>query len=110
MKACGVGCAKLDKRLTLQTVTRTSDSQGGYTDTWATLATVWGQLKPVKGFERFQNQQNETPVTHDVLIRYRAGVTTANRFTYDARVFHIKEVINIDEANVYLKMKAIEII
>jgi SPP1 family predicted phage head-tail adaptor len=110
MKVCSIGCVKLDKKLTIQQVTRTSDSQGGYTEAWTTLAAVWGQLKPTKGYERFQSQQNETPVSHDVIIRYRAGVTTKNRFTFDSRIFHIKEVINVDEANVYLKMRAIEIV
>jgi SPP1 family predicted phage head-tail adaptor len=109
-KVCSLGCVKMDKRLVIQSISRTSDDQGGYTESWATLATVWGQLKPVKGYERFQLQQNMTPVTHDAIIRYRDDVTTRNRITYDSRTFHIKEVLNVDEANVYLKIKVVELV
>ncbi len=109
-KVCSLGCVKLDRRITLQSIARTSDSQGGYTEVWSDIASVWAQIKPVKGYEKFQAMQNETPVSHDIIIRYRSGVTTKNRFTYDSRTFHIKEVLNVDEAGVYLKIKAIEMV
>lgn len=98
----------MDKRIELQSVTRVSDSQGGYTETWATYATVWAEIKPVKGYEKFQAMQNATPVTHNLVIRYRSGVTTAHRVLFGSRVFHIKEVLNIEEANSFLRIAAIE--
>lgn len=108
MRICNMPCVKMDRRITLQSVTRVSDSQGGYTETWANVVDVWAQLNPKKSYERFQALQYESPATHEVIMRYRSGVTNAMRFTYNSRIFHIKEVININEANVYLKLQAIE--
>lgn len=98
----------MDRRITLQSITRTADSQGGFTETWADVATVYAQIKPIKGYERFQFAQNETLVSHEIISRYRAGITTKMRLTFDDRVFYIKEVLNIEEANAYLKIIAME--
>lgn len=107
MVDCGL-FAKMKHRIALQAVSQASDSQGGYTETWATYATVWAYVRPVKGYERFQADQLQTPVTHKVTLRYRSDVTTAHQFIYDSRTFVIKEALNIDEANQYLELKAIE--
>lgn len=105
-----MGCVTLDKKLAIQTLTQVSDSQGGFTETWTTGVSVWGQIKPTKAYERFISQQNETPVSHDIIVRYRAGLNNKARFVYDARIFNIKEIINVEEASVYLKIKAVELL
>jgi SPP1 family predicted phage head-tail adaptor len=62
----------------------------------------------MKGDEKFQAMQLQTPTIHKVTMRYRAGVTTAKRLLYGSRVFDIKEVINVDEANSILVLKCME--
>jgi len=109
-KVCSLKCVKLDRLLTLQSVTRTTDSQGGYTDSWANGVSLWGQLTPKRGYERLQLNQVTTAVTHEIIIRYRTGITTAQRFVHNSRVFNIKEVLNIEEADVYLKITAVEMV
>jgi SPP1 family predicted phage head-tail adaptor len=101
--------AKMDKQVTIQSVTQTTDDQGGFTEAWATFATVWAYVRPVKGYERFQAQQLQTPVTHKLTVRYLAGVTTKHRILFDSRVFEIKEVINVEEQNAFLELICIEI-
>ncbi len=98
----------MDKRIIVQVNTPASDSQGGYSDSWATLTTVWASIEPAKGYEKFQASQLETPISHKVTIRYRSGITTAHRILWGSRVLNIKEVINIDEANAFLRITAIE--
>jgi hypothetical protein len=65
-------------------------------------------VEPLKGWERMQAQQLQTPVTHQVFLRHRAGVTTAKRIRWGGRVFEIKEVINVEEANRWLRLKCVE--
>jgi hypothetical protein len=62
-KACSdYPTAKLDKRVAIQSATQSTDGQGGFTETWTTDATVWAWIRPVKGFEKFQAMQTQTPV------------------------------------------------
>lgn len=111
MAKCGKNpVAKMKHRLTLQTSSQVSDGQGGYTENWSNTANLWASLEPTKGYERMQAMHLETPVTHKILTRYRSGVTTAQRFQYGTRVFHIKEVLNVDEENAFLKILAQEVL
>lgn len=107
-RVCGLKCVNLDKEITIQSNTQTTDSQGGYTESWATLATDWADIQPASGFEKFQANQLQAKITHNIIIRYRSDVTAANRILYGSRTFAIKEVINMSEANTYLKIKAVE--
>lgn len=109
-KICSIKCVKLDRKITLQSITRISDSQGGFTETWADVVALWAQIKPLKAYEKYQFSQNATNATHEVMIRYRAGVTNKMRFIYDNRTFYIKEVLNIEEADAYLKITAMELV
>jgi SPP1 family predicted phage head-tail adaptor len=107
-KCCEFKPAALKHRLALQALSRVSDGQGGHTESWATEATLWGAIEPVKGYERYQAQQVQTPVTHKITVRYRGGVTTKKRFLFGSRVFDIKEVLNENEDNRYLVIRALE--
>ncbi|CAN5262594.1 phage head closure protein [soil metagenome] len=98
----------LRHRLTIQTLSKVSDGQGGYAETWSDGQTVWASIEPLKGYERLQAMQMQTPVTHKIVIRYREGVTTASRFLLGERIFWVKEVINESERNRFLNIKAIE--
>lgn len=110
MATCGKNpFAGMNKRLAIQAVTQTADGQGGWTETWATVATVWASIEPVKGWEKMQAAQMETPVTHNVTMRYRSGVTTKHRILYGTRIFDIKECLNDKEEGVVLKLKALEL-
>lgn len=98
----------MKRRIQIQSVTETSDGQGGITEAWATFATVWASIEPLKGYEKMQAMQLASPITHKVIIRYLAGVTTRHRILYDGRVFAIKEVINPSEENDFLNMQCVE--
>src|SRR4051794_1805977 len=95
-------------RLTVQSLSQTTDGQGGFTNTWADVADVWASLEPVKGYERYQAMQTQTPVTHKIILRYRSDVTTKHRLLYGSRVFVIKELLNVGEMNRFLQIKALE--
>lgn len=113
MGASVVSCGKylpaeMTKRVKIQNATRISDGQGGFTETWPDVATVWAKIEPIKAYERMQAMQMQTPVTHKIVMRYRGDVTSASRFNYQERILWAKEVINVDENNQFLEIKAIE--
>jgi SPP1 family predicted phage head-tail adaptor len=100
--------ATLRHRVTIQVNTPVSDGQGGFTESWADGATVYASIEPLKGYERFQGMQMQTPVTHKIVMRYRSDVTTASRIKFGTRVFCVQEVLNPAERNRYLQIKAVE--
>lgn len=109
MVSCGKYLpAEMNKRMTIQNVTFASDGQGGQTETWTDTASVWAKIEPVKAWERMQAMQMQAPVTHKITIRYRSDVTSASRFNYQGRILWAKEVINVNENNQFLEIKAVE--
>lgn len=95
-------------RVTIQSVSRVSDGQGGFTESWTDGATVWAAVEQKKAWEKFQAMQEQTPVVWAVTMRYRDDVTTASRLKYGTRVLWVKEVINVNEDDAFLDIKAIE--
>lgn len=95
-------------RVTIQSVSQASDSQGGYTDTWTDGDTVFASIEPIKAWEKMQAQQMQVPVTHKITMRYRSDVTAASRLKFGTRIFWVKEVINVEERNRFLIIKAQE--
>lgn len=92
----------MDHRITIETATHATDSQGGKATTWSTYATVWAELKPVSAGERNFGQQLEYQRSHKCNIRYLAGVTTAMRVIFDSRYFHIKGIRAPDEKKFFM--------
>ena len=99
-------------RLKLQSTTRTSDGGGGASKSYSTVATVFGSIKPQSGSERFFGDQLEGVVTHIITIRFRRGITHANRIVYEyirsgqkyTRTFNVKRVINKDTKDRFLEL------
>lgn len=87
----------LRHRVTLQTLTRTDDEGGGYTEAWANAATVWAAVEPLEGYERLRAMQVSPTLSHRIRMRYRAGVTSAQRIRYAGRAFGISAVIDPGE-------------
>jgi SPP1 family predicted phage head-tail adaptor len=98
----------LRHKVTLQTKTLTTDGQGGSTATWSDVTTLWCAIEPTKGYERYQAMQMQTPITHKITTRYAASVTTACRLKFGDRIFNVVEVINTEERNRFLIIKALE--
>ena len=101
---------RLRDRISLQTETLVDQAGGSKTKTWATTATVWAQIKPLRGGELYHAQQLSARVTHRIVIRRRTDVTpTAKmRVLFGTRVFNIHSVINRDERNRWIELMAEE--
>jgi SPP1 family predicted phage head-tail adaptor len=108
LASCTYLPATFRKRLTIQEVTKSSDGQGGFTDQWNDLQDVSASVEPLKAYERFQAMQMQTPITHKIVMRYHPTLTTTARLRLGDRVFTVKEIINVEERNAYLVIKAIE--
>lgn len=100
--------AQMKHRVTIQNISRESDGQGGFTETWPDGATVWAKIEQKKAWEKFQAMQMQTPVIWAITMRYRTDVTSKSRLKYGDRVLWVKEVINRGEKNEFLEIRATE--
>ena len=73
--------------------TPTQDSTGNETTAWATFATVYAQVKPFRGAEGVDHASWMATVTHEILIRYRAGVNPVMRIVEGTHTYNIKAVL-----------------
>lgn len=85
----------LDRRITIEQATAGTDDYGAPTQTWATLAQVWAQVKPVRGQEYFAAQQVNARVDTVFKIRHRTDITTAMRISYGSEYYDIQSVLEI---------------
>jgi len=93
----------LRHRLALQELQREDDEGGGFTEDWVEIAELWADLRPVGGSETVEADRLAGRITHEVSLRYRAGVQPAMRFRQGARLFHILTVIDVEERKRWLK-------
>ncbi len=95
---------ELRHRITFQTRTDTTDSQGGFTGSWSDLVTVWGRVEPVRSNAVNFAGRVQTQRTHTCVIRHRTDITTEMRMTFDSRTFQIKGTLRPDEKKFFLVM------
>lgn len=98
----------LRERVTIQTFTDTSDGGGGSTRTWTNLATVWANVKPVRGRETQDTGRLASLQTYLVTIRYRTGFDTTARLLWGSKYLNIRSLENRDERKKFWTMECEE--
>ncbi|MDH4319948.1 MAG: phage head closure protein [Desulfobulbaceae bacterium] len=90
---------RLRHRVIIQAAGGTANGYNEVVATWSNVATVWADVRPASGKEQWRGLEPEAVVSHEVAMRYRAGVGPANRLLFGSRVLNIKAVLNLDERN-----------
>ena len=98
----------LDHRLALEAPVRTDDGGGGASLAWSLIAEVWGSLTPLSGGEAFEADGLKGRVTHEIVVRYRPGVTASMRFRLGTRLFDIRSAVDAGEEHRTLRCLAEE--
>lgn len=110
----------LRHRITFEKQVRVADGAGGWTETWSAERTCSAKVEPLSGRaitrgERFGAMQLEHPVTHRITVRYSAAVAgyhrdgaPRRRIDLRGRKLKIVAIVNLEEANQWLEIGAIE--
>lgn len=93
----------LRHRITIERQVRTDDGAGGAVVSWEPVATVSAAIWSRASEEAFALDRVAGRATHDVWIRYLAGIEPAMRITFGARRFDIRGVLDIDGRRKWLK-------
>lgn len=87
---------KMDRQIVLQRKTTVKDSIGYPVETWATLATVWADVRPVSGREALGSGEALGRLlgsqTAQMFIHFYSGLTTADRISYDGKTWEIRYI------------------
>jgi len=79
----GRAAGKLDRLVTIKTVTETKDAEfNGVESAQTTLAQVWAEKKDISGREFFSAAVENSEVDTVFRIRHRTDVTTKHRIAY----------------------------
>jgi len=102
----------LRHRVAIQVKSSVPDGMGGEVLTWGNVAgmgSVPAAIWPLSSKEQLDAMKLESVITNKIRIRYRAGITSANRILFGSRVFNIKGApINYDERNKTLDLLVTE--
>ncbi len=108
MKCCDIQAGMLRHRVQLQRQQRTPDGIGGFDIEWTTYATVSAYIAPLSGTETVVAMQIQDSTTHRLYIRYRAEILPEDRVLFGERTFNIRSVLNLEERNRFIEMRAEE--
>lgn len=84
--------AELRHRIKFQSLSRTPDGQGGFTESWTDFTEVWAKIIPKNGKERYFSQQIQPVISHEITVRWLEGITTEMRILFEGRIFQIHSI------------------
>ncbi|MDP2121737.1 MAG: phage head closure protein [Hoeflea sp.] len=92
----------LSARLSLETPEERPDGQGGMTEGWVPVASLWGRIEPLGARPDEIAGAAIAMIAHRVTIRHREDVRHAMRFVHRGRNLVIRAVRDPDERRRYL--------
>jgi SPP1 family predicted phage head-tail adaptor len=85
---------QLDQRVTIDRLQQGSDEIGQPVTTWAPVFSTWAAVEPLVGREWLASSGAQSEVSTRIRLRYRPGVTSADRVTHEGREYEIVSVID----------------
>lgn len=85
----------LDRRVTIERASTTTDEYGNSAETWNALATVWAKVDHISDGEKWKAAEVGAHVDTRFLIRWGFSVTPLDRVVYESRAYSIKGVKEI---------------
>ena len=87
---------QLRHRLLLEAPSATPDGAGGTTSVFVPVVTLWAGIHPVSVDASQAPRQTGETRTHQIIIRYRGGVTVGMRLSKGQDHYLIRQVIDPD--------------
>lgn len=101
---------RMNRRITIQYQNGWDvDDEGNAIPKWDDFATVWANIRPLRGREYFEAAAVNAETTVKMLIRYRPGITPDMRVVYNGRIYNIQAVIDVYEGRRQLELMCKEV-
>ncbi len=83
---------KLNRRIAIERETEIVKPSGNVVKKWTLLAPAWAEILQQTATEFFTGYGEAETGTMIFRVRYRPGITTADRVTYNGTAYGLKEV------------------
>lgn len=83
---------KLDRRIEILSSTQSQNDFGEPIFVWTTFATIWADLIPVAGNEKYASMRKTEEVLFRVIIRHLPGLLISMRLKYLGNIYDIKSI------------------
>jgi len=105
-----INIGELKQRVTVLNENNTPDGRGGYTPGTSEDATTWAKITPLKGSRAVEVGAIVNGKPYLVKLVYRTDVTIdeTTKIVYGSKTLVVHSVIDIDEANYFYELIAIE--
>ena len=99
---------RLDRRITIQSLTQTQGKYGELLDTWSDFATVWANKNEDGGREFAAARQVNAEISTQFQIRYLEGLSAKMRILCDGRYYDIDRISEVgrrERLNIFAKAR-----
>ena len=86
---------QLEQRIVIERLVEGSDELGQPYNDWLPIVTTWAHVEPLTGREFIAAQAAVSEITARVRLRYRPGITTADRIIHDGTTYGITSVADV---------------
>jgi SPP1 family predicted phage head-tail adaptor len=95
---------ELDRRITIQTFSETTDTFGQGVKSFSTLAQVWANVVEKVGREGEDGDMIASTKNVEFIIRYRTDVNEEMRISYNSNIYKIQAIQSADARKAFLKI------
>ena len=95
---------QLDRRITIQSFSTTTDDFGEVVKSFTTLAEVWAKVEEKNGSEGEDGNQIVATKRVEFFIRYRSDINEEMRIQYNNETFKIEAILNADSRKAFQKI------
>jgi len=95
---------QLDRRITIQSFSTTTDDFGEVVKSFTTLANVWAKVEEKRGNEGEDGNQLVATKRVEFFIRYRSDINEQMRITYNNETYKIEAILNADSRKAFQKI------
>ena len=92
------------KSISIESLTSTSDGQGGFTESWSEHVAVESEVTYMDSSEAMQAGRVETGQMIKFYFRYKPGVTESMRVSFNGEYLPIRSINNIHDANDWIEL------
>lgn len=99
-----------NQKVTIYSITESSDSQGGASETGVSEKTTWAKIEPMTGVRALEYGQLVHGKPYRILMRQRKDLTLDENYylIFGSKTLRIHSVVNIEESDRFLEIIAYE--
>ena len=96
---------QLDQRIVIERLVEGYDELGQPINDWLPIVTTWASVEPLVGREYLAAAALVSEVTARIRMRYRPGITAADRVIHDGKVYGITSVADVHSSRRELQLQ-----